>query len=444
MGSGGAQVIPRAVVVPSRPMSADTPRAAVREVRVRSAGWRKRLYDAGWLSYALGTGSLGVTLMLVGLVGHVGPLPGWLQVPVATLGFLTYLWPPLLLAGLVTGRLRRSGAGTARVENGVLSVDGPVPLRLARAEITQAAVIPGRGLHLEDRKGREIDLDLDTTEAHALLDALALEPAEHRYRFAWRNRRARVWSFVLGFLSLSFAASLPMMLTAAAQPSMLALGCMLASSPWLVAELASRWWSSRSVEIGLDGVLATSPGTRALLRFENIRDVASDADALRITTNDGVVHRVLSDADDEGIRSAILDRLREARAIAKSRGGEGSVALALLERGSRTLGAWRGELASILTAAKGFRAAAVGADDLAVVMDDTSATAEQRIAAAIALGAVPENRARIRVAAETSVSPKMRVALDALADGEHDDAIFEAALEEAAEAEEREERERAR
>jgi hypothetical protein len=424
------------------PMSADTPTAAVREVRVRAAGWRKRLYDAGWLSYALGTGSLGVTMMLAGLVGHAGPLPIWAQVPVAALGLMTYLWPPLLLAGLVAGRLRTSGAGTAHVKDSVLAVEGAAPLRLARGEIEQAAVIPGRGLHVEDRAGREIDLDLDTTEAHALLDALALEPAEHRYRFAWRNRRARVWSFVLAFLSLSFVVSLPVILTPAAQPSMLALGCMLACSPWLLAELVSRWWSSRGVEIGLDGVLSKSREGRALLRFEDIRDVSADADALRITTNDGTVHRVLTDMDDEAMKRALLDRLREARAIAKSRGGEGSIALALLERGSRSMGAWRGELASILTAAKGFRAAAVGSEDLATVMNDTSATAEQRIAAAIALGAVPENRARIRVAAETSVSPKMRVALDALAEGEHDDAIFEAALDEAAEAEEREARAR--
>ncbi|MBN8613277.1 MAG: hypothetical protein J0L92_21975 [Deltaproteobacteria bacterium] len=423
-------------------MSADTPMAAVREVQVRAAGWRKRLYDAGWLSYALGTGSLGSVILLAGLFGHAGPLPPFLAIPFASLGLLTYLWPPLLLAGLVVGRLRTLGAGTARVQGGTLSVDGPAALRLPRAEIAQAAVVAGRGLRVEDRAGREIDLAMDVDDAYALLEPLALEPSQHRYRFAWRNRRARWGSFVLAFLALSFLASLPMMLAGAAQPSMVAMGCMLVSSPWLVAELVSRWWSSRSLEIGLDGVLSKSREGRALLRFEDIRDVASDGEALTITTNDGTVHRVLTDVDDEAMRRAMLDRLREARAIAKSRGSESSVALALLERGSRSLGTWRGELASILTAAKGFRAASVGADDLAVVMDDTSATTEQRIAAAIALGAVPENRARIRVAAETSVSPKLRVAFDALAQGEHDDAIFEAALEEAAEAEEREARAR--
>jgi hypothetical protein len=414
-------------------MSATT---AIHEVRVRATGWRKRLYDLGWLCYGLGTGSLGGAILLAGLTGHPGPLPPWLAAPIAALGLLVYLWPLLLGAGLVVGRARVSGATTARVEDGSLRLDGVPPL--PRAEITQAAVIAGQGLHLEDRAGREIDLAMDTNDAHALLDALSLEPAKHRYRFAWRNTRARVWSFLLPFLTLSFLAGLPMTLTAGAQPSMLAIGFLLVSSPWLVAELVSRWWSSRSLEVGLDGVLATSRKGRALLRFEDIRDVAAGPTSLRITTNDGVTHEILADVDDDAVRRAMLDRLREARAITRSRGKQSSVALALLERGSRTLGAWRAELATILTAAKGFRAAAVGSDDLAVVMDDTSASAAQRLAAAIALGAVPENRARIRVAAETSVSPKLRVALDALAEGEHDDAIFEAALDEAAEAEARE------
>jgi hypothetical protein len=409
----------------------------VREVCVRATGWRKRLYDLGWLCYGLGAGSLGTAILISGLMGS-GPLPPLLVAPLAGLSLLTYLWPALLGAGLVVGRPRTSGPGTVRVEDASLVVEGPSPLRLPRAQIAQAAVIPGQGLHLEDRAGRELDLAMGTSEAHTLLEALSLEPAEHRYRFAWRNTSARVWSFFLAFLALSFLAGLPMMLTAAAQPSMLAMGCMLASSPWLVAELVSRWWSTRSLEIGLDGVLAQSRAGRALLRFEDIRDVAADSSRLRITTNDGVTHELLADLDDDQVRRAMLERLREARAIAKGRGRDGGVALALLERGTRTLGAWRAELASILTAAKGFRAAAVGPDDLAGVMDDTSATAEQRLAAAIALGAVPENRARIRVAAETSVSPKLRVALDALAEGEHDDAIFEAALEEAAEAEARE------
>lgn len=419
-------------------MSAETPTAAVREVRVRAAGRRKRLYDAGWLAYALGTGSLGIIVVLAALLGLGGPLPPLLAYPLGGLGLLTYLWPPLLGAGLFVGRLRTFGGGAARVEDGALVVDGPAALRVPRADVAQAAVVPGRGLRVEDRAGREIDLSMSDQDAHALIDALDLEPAEHRYRFAWRKRSARWGSFALAFLGLSFVAGLPMILATGAQASMLGVGCMLASSPWLVAELVSRWWSSRSLEIGLDGVLARSRLGRSLLRFEDLRDVVAEHDALRITTNDGTVHRVLTDADDEAMRAAMRDRLREARAIASSRGGEGSVARAMLERGTRSMGAWRGELASILTAAKGFRAASVNSDELAGVMDDTSATAEQRIAAAIALGAVPENRARIRVAAETSVSPKMRVALDALAEGEHDDAIFEAALEEAAEAEQRE------
>lgn len=102
-----------------------------------------------------------------------------------------------------------------------------------------------------------------------------------------------------------------MMLTAAAPPSMLAIGCLLASSPWLVAELVSRWWSSRSLEVGLDGVLATSRKGRALLRFEDIRDVVAGPTSLRITTNDGVTHELLADVEDDAVRRAMLDALAE-------------------------------------------------------------------------------------------------------------------------------------
>ena len=63
---------------------------------------------------------------------------------------------------------------------------------------------------------------------------------------------------------------------------------------------------------------------------------------------------------------------------------------------------------------------------------DPAATAERRIAAALALSATDEGRTRVRIAADAGAEPAERAALVAIADGRDAEAEVEAALRRAA------------
>jgi hypothetical protein len=78
--------------------------------------------------------------------------------------------------------------------------------------------------------------------------------------------------------------------------------------------------------------------------------------------------------------------------------------------------------------AGGFREAEVSADDLWRTLEDGAADPEARAGAAVALGPTlgEGDRARLRVAARVVAAPRLRVALEAVADG--DEARVEEAL----------------
>lgn len=402
--------------------------SAIQRATIRSAGLARRLFDAAWVSYAVGSIGMGAALAIGQAFAIPTPFPEPLRTIVSLVGIAVLAWPPLLVASFLAGRARSVRASTASVADGALQVGA---LSIPRSELAQGAVLPTGGLTVTDRRGRELVIETEVAKAAALLDALDLEPEMHRYRFAWRNRKARIGSFVLAIMASSLIAVLPLQLGRGGPATLGAIGFLLLLSPYLIAELVSRWWARRELTVGLDAVEARSRRGQQTIRLDDIRDVTATDTELVVTTKDGSVHRMFADFDDAAMRPALLARIREARAVAASKKSGDSVAAALLARGEQSVGDWRRQAASILTAATGFRAAAVEASELASVLEDASAPAEQRIAAAIALGADPENRPRIRVAADASASPQLRVALDALAEGETDDAVLERALAEA-------------
>jgi hypothetical protein len=107
-------------------------------------------------------------------------------------------------------------------------------------------------------------------------------------------------------------------------------------------------------------------------------------------------------------------------------------ALEALARGGRTVEAWHEDLRTLFARGGGFRDQALRQEDALEVLDDPTASVEQRLGAAVALratGAAPANE-RIRVAAEASAKPRVRVALEKIAAEEDVIGELEAALEE--------------
>ncbi len=121
---------------------------------------------------------------------------------------------------------------------------------------------------------------------------------------------------------------------------------------------------------------------------------------------------------------AIVGRIRDGRARYER---DSARALESLERGGRSTGAWIAELRKL--AGGGFRDAALDRTDLVGVVVDPKVALERRVGAALALRDDPEARVTVRVAANQSADPHVRVALEAASDETLDEERLEASLE---------------
>lgn len=133
---------------------------------------------------------------------------------------------------------------------------------------------------------------------------------------------------------------------------------------------------------------------------------------------------------DHERRALILERIREA-IDAYDRAG-GALDPALLVRGGREARAWIRSLRALGSGGSAdHRSATVARDELWRVVEDPSAEPAARAGAAIALAPSlsVEERPRLRVAANATASRKVRVVLEAAADGD-DDERLERAVEE--------------
>jgi hypothetical protein len=121
-------------------------------------------------------------------------------------------------------------------------------------------------------------------------------------------------------------------------------------------------------------------------------------------------------------RDAVLARIGEAREAFRARGPAADVS-ALVGRGTRTRADWLAALTRLRDAEGGYRDAVVREDDLWRVVEDPSAPEDARGGAALVLrGALDDaGKARVRVAAEATASPKLRFALDAAAGDAHEE-----------------------
>ena len=158
-----------------------------------------------------------------------------------------------------------------------------------------------------------------------------------------------------------------------------------------------------SVPQGIDVVLREDEaGRRGELRLHT-----------RMSTNQGAVDEVAT---------AIEKAWRRHR----QRRTEGAAAPELhLEREGRPLETWAADLERAGRGGSGYRDIASDPESLLTVLDDQTATAEQRTAAAFALTAAPKSdlHQRVRIAAETVAAPDLRATLEALAGTEEEERV---------------------
>ncbi len=156
-------------------------------------------------------------------------------------------------------------------------------------------------------------------------------------------------------------------------------------------------------------------GVRVLLRGTSRSVLLPTASALRVASRAAAEPGSM----EHRTREVVLARIQQALAAGRAPDAASANAERLDRRG-RALAAWRDELRGLLDGRRGYRTGELSPSDLARLIEDASAPAERRVAAAVALSSQDqaETRRRVRIAAEASVDADLRAALEAAAEGE--------------------------
>lgn len=184
------------------------------------------------------------------------------------------------------------------------------------------------------------------------------------------------------------------------------------------------------VTVGADGVLVAWPLLRRA-RFVAHREIARveapDRDTVVLVLHGGrryTIHTRPHPRQQGTEQAALLERLTDAWEA--YRAGVSPDALGLLARAGRDALDWVRQLRALGDGrGGGYRGIGLTPDHLFRIAEDPSAPRETRVGAALALrGALDdEGRARLRIAAEASAAPQVRVALAAAVEEPDDEAV---------------------
>jgi hypothetical protein len=175
------------------------------------------------------------------------------------------------------------------------------------------------------------------------------------------------------------------------------------------------------VSIGTDGILTRWAGKERYTALSDVRAAKVYQEYVQGKYRNGVVLTLANGEElklptgqsEFGAADAmrLAHRIQEAQA-ARQRGASAKAA-GTLARGERSILEWVRELRRMGAGVVDHRTPVVPVDRLLSIVEDTAAPAADRAAAALAATATTDAQAkvRIRVAAETTVSPQLRVAL---------------------------------
>ena len=290
--------------------------------------------------------------------------------------------------------------------------------------------------------GDEVSVACDTEQRAAeLLLAAGAQERAHAVRMCTYREDAsgrKIAGFFLAFFSVFVAPSflaVPAILLLAATSSHATVGqammvCLgFAPLGLLLAWLAGKVWPTW-IHVGSDGILIRGGVRNRFLPFRKLKTVV-EATALGLLGPRSCLRFELTDGKSVSIpvlgneRARVtIERIEEARREMSKRGR--ARVLADIGRQGRSLSEWRKALGEILKPA-GYRAASHDLQEVIDIAEDPGALPEQRVAAALVAkqNADPSVHKRLRVAAETCVEPKLRVALEKAACGEVDDEVLE-------------------
>ena len=348
------------------------------------------------------------------------------------------------LVGLAVRELPRASAGTvARDETERLFVKytgrrfGARDLRLPA--VRSGCLVPAGAAmraELDLENGDQLQVDApDLPSAIDVLRVAGVDAAQQRARFRVDSSMARAFAYVLA-ASLIAAISWPLgkALIQGAQ--------IVGAGLWLVMIGAVTWLGASfiampEITVGTDGVAYRRGPFRRFIPLSDIKEVRSSDVTLYIHLRSGRIEKLRSLTGADPGRAYSLE-LRVREVLAAARGEHTSAQLELLERKGRSVADWTSAVAGLARAGSSYRAASLSAEDLDAIVTSPDVTPERRIGAALALSnaGLPSAGERIRVAAAQCASPRLRIALERVGEGDVDhEAIREALAEtEAAEA----------
>jgi Bacterial PH domain len=180
------------------------------------------------------------------------------------------------------------------------------------------------------------------------------------------------------------------------------------------------------VVIGTDGIAVERMFGRTFVRHSRVTEVSSRRGAVVLQVRGGrslalpTGHRYASlrSRAEESPHTALRNRIEEARAAGRSRSSPSACA-ADLDRGGRSLDAWRRHLRGLVST-ESYRRASVGKEEIAAVLEDASAPPQRRVAAALILAEGDDAAIKLRIAdvVRTCADESLRAALEAAAQGE--------------------------
>lgn len=368
------------------------------------AGRRARVYSIIGRAIAV----LGIVFTLLPAeLAAVGALEAVLGMFVMMIGFVASLETP------------RERPGEVHVDDagGVLVRIGKKSLMFARAKITGAwvtrRVVSMREYYwveISTRPGTTIAVRVPTlAEARGVVEELGFGPFGRAAKIPLAKRSRRVLHLALAAVAYLASIFAPWL----AGPAMLLVVFAV------VYELLRFAFRPPVLDIGSDALqVRIGPRKVRVPRSDIARVSSPTAGSIVIERKNGSKLR---------IRGVALDpaRVAAAAALIDERLGDrpAHVRANAFERGGRGLAEWRAALRTNFDPT--YRSTGASIEDATDVLASPSSTVEQRVGAALALRVAGEPLERVRIAAEGTVDGKVRVVLDAIADGADDEALDE-------------------
>jgi hypothetical protein len=384
----------------------------------------------------------GVAAGLVGLAMERFSEREWVSMPI---GFVLGLMGlTFAVVTLLRGSYPRSEQVQLTLTPEALAIPGRADIR--PDEVVESKIVPRPGRDAEVvvtltlRGGEVVSLWMLEADATSMLAQLGLAAGERRASFALalplRHRLAAAGLAMFLPWVCWVVASTPWtaVLTISSQILGAALYSLLAA--WLLSVVRGR------VVVGADGFTTRWLGRERFHAFDDVAEVTEESAFLGKQTVDTQVRlrsgrrlrlRAVEAPDDDAQRGAagraVAAHLRQAHQRFEARAAGAKELGAALARGGRPERDWLAHLASLVRGGpERYRVASIDAERLAELAADPQSAPDARLGAAAALVRLdPDQRPRVRIAAEACAEPGLKDALLAMCEAE-DDAALEAAL----------------